>query len=344
MKTPKTDNEQTTKPVTLSRRETVIGALSLIAATWNRMAAAAGEPLLGTSAREGVNRALHPAASIQMVDKGSDTFGFFTNGLPDHPTGAFPSPSNPGEILPIPVLYQIPKFPKIAANPSPLINLGGPFGILLNGVVLDPLGPFWKQKQATGWQYEVMSALGRVYLGLDFNNAHVQPSGEYHYHGRPGLVQERLEKLQARISPRRKMVLTGFASDGFPIYAPYAHANPMDSNSPLIEMTSSYALITGNRPAGAPGKIITGTADRDYRRDGSFVQDFEYGRGRGTLDECNGRFGVTPEYPQGIYYYCLTDAFPHIPRYFRGTPHSSFARPGMGDVAGVPPGLTLIFG
>ena len=62
-----------------------------------------------------------------------------------------------------------------------------------------------------------------------------------------------------------------------------------------------------------------------------FTADFEYVAGQEDLDECNGREGVTPEYPQGIYYYVLTKEFPHISRFWRGTPDQSFfkkRRPG----------------
>ena len=74
----------------------------------------------------------------------------------------------------------------------------------------------------------------------------------------------------------------------------------------------------GNRPANGD--------DPGGQHDGTFVQDFEFVEGSGDLDECNGRFGVTPEYPDGIYYYVLTDAFPFVPRMFRGTPNESFSK------------------
>lgn len=51
-------------------------------------------------------------------------------------------------------------------------------------------------------------------------------------------------------------------------------------------------------------------------------------KGAGDLDEANGRFGVTPEFPQGTYHYVLTENFPFIPRQFKGTPDSSFFRRG----------------
>ncbi|MGB1090969.1 MAG: YHYH protein [Oceanobacter sp.] len=44
----------------------------------------------------------------------------------------------------------------------------------------------------------------------------------------------------------------------------------------------------------------------------------------GDLDECNGCYGVTPEYPEGIYHYYITDDYPYIARCVHGDPDSSF--------------------
>ena len=51
---------------------------------------------------------------------------------------------------------------------------------------------------------------------------------------------------------------------------------------------------------------------------GTFTQDYEYVAGSGDLDECNGRFGVTPEFPAGIYAYYATQSWPYLPRCWRG--------------------------
>ena len=113
------------------------------------------------------------------------------------------------------------------------------------------------------------------------------------------------------------MILIGWAADGFPIYAKFAHRDAGDSSSELVEMTSSYQLKDGGkRPSSPDGP--GGTSD------GSFAKDFEYVEGSGTLDECNGREGVTPEFPDGTYYYVITEDYPFIPRYHRGTPDPSF--------------------
>jgi hypothetical protein len=81
-------------------------------------------------------------------------------------------------------------------------------------------------------------------------------------------------------------------------------------------MKSSYQLKKGARPTeeNGPGGSY----------DGRFTQDFEFVRGRGDLDECNGRFGKTPEFPDGTYYYCISAEFPFVPRMWRGEPDASF--------------------
>ena len=88
----------------------------------------------------------------------------------------------------------------------------------------------------------------------------------------------------------------------------------------IQEIKSSYRVKSGRRPSGSgqPGG----------RYDGTFLADYEYVKKLGDLDECNGRITVTPEYPDGIYAYFLTDKWPVIPRCYRGTPSSDFTRRG----------------
>lgn len=171
---------------------------------------------------------------------------------------------------------------------------------------------FFRGQRGTQWQYEPRS--GSIALGIDVSHAHVQPTGAYHYHGLPTELLSAV-KLEANThSP-----IIGWAADGFPIYAVYGFADPQESNSSITKMTSSYRLIDGNRPGGD---------EPDGKYDGTFVGDYEYVAGAGTLDECNGRFGVTPDFPDGTYAYFLTEDWPVIPRNFRGTPAKSFERHG----------------
>ncbi|HWE96199.1 MAG TPA: YHYH protein [Tepidisphaeraceae bacterium] len=244
------------------------------------------------------------------------------NGIPNHPTGQFPGKGNPNTIAPQHYDFHVPAEPKVADATTPLRMQ--PFGVAVNGVVFDPgAAEWWHGERA--WQYEPLS-LAPLYLGIDASRAHVQPNGAYHYHGIPTAL------IQVLTDGRKKMVVVGWAADGFPIYNPLGHMNPKDAAGPLKSLKSSYRIKAGQRPGGPGGKY-----------DGSFVADFEYVAGLGDLDECNGVFGVTPEYPNGIYHYVLTEQFPFIPRLFRGTPDPSFNRGPVGRPGpGGRPGFHLI--
>ena len=113
------------------------------------------------------------------------------------------------------------------------------------------------------------------------------------------------------------MLLIGYAADGFPIYGPYGYADPDNPKKGFKLMRSSYRLRKGTRSSG-PGGVY----------DGTFVQDYEFVAGSGDLDMCNGRYGPTPEHPEGIYHYFITEEFPFVPRYLRGIPDPSFLRRG----------------
>jgi hypothetical protein len=140
-------------------------------------------------------------------------------------------------------------------------------------------------------------------FGVDSSNAHVQPTGEYHYHGMPEGAVTRLAKGQA-------MTLVGYALDGFPVYARYGYTTATDASSAVKVMKGSWQLKASpdtNRPSTTTYPM------------GAFRQDYEYVAGSGDLDECNGRSGVTPEFPQGTYHYYITDTYPFIQRCVKGT-------------------------
>ncbi|GAB1309080.1 hypothetical protein KH5_17630 [Urechidicola sp. KH5] len=213
--------------------------------------------------------------------------------------------------------HTFTKNPSLAVSLTPLLGSDGPdfeFGILLNGLLLGPeaaepfphtdiMGP----NVNWDWNLEALN----VGLGLDCNNAHVQSNGKYHYHSAPTLY---LESLNFQSNT---MTMIGYAAVGFPIYYKYVYSDPDDRNSTVIEMNSSYELKSGNRS----GDGITAPCDV---YDGVYSNDYQYTEGLGYLDNANGRYGVTPEYPSGTYYYMITDAFPSIPRYFKGTPSNDF--------------------
>ena len=253
-----------------------------------------------------ISQTAQPTNEVSITKEGEYRL-IKANGIPDHKPGAFPNPGNPNSIRPQSYSFRIPLKPKASAAPSAVRMY--PFGVALNGVVFDPGAAEWWQGNHD-WQYEPLS--GNYDLGTDDSNAHVQPNGAYHYHGMP------YGWLKQLTGGENKMVQLGWAADGFPIYNNYDHADPKDPKSPVKKLLSSYHFKKGQRPSGSPGGPY----------DGTFVADYEYVKGSGDLDECNGRFGPTPEFPEGTYHYCLTDVFPFIPRLMKGTPDPSFFRKG----------------
>ena len=241
-----------------------------------------------------------------------------SNGIPDHEPGKFPRRGNPNTMSSQSYNFHISLEPKVAARTTPSRHAW--FGVALNGVPFEPgTGEFWEGRRE--WNFEAMT--GHIDLGIDEHHAHVQPGGEYHYHGLPvGLIQR-------RGGDEKEMCLVGYAADGFPMYTARGHMDPGDARSPLKSMRSSYRLRVGTRPEG-----IDGSEGPGGRYDGTFTADYVYQPGSGDLDECNGRFGVTPEYPAGIYHYYITPEFPYISRMWRGVPDPSFEKAGRG---GPPP-------
>ncbi|WP_444910558.1 YHYH protein [Microbulbifer sp. TRSA005] len=236
------------------------------------------------------------------------------NGISTHKTGAFPNSGNPHKIETQRYKYRVPAAPKLAKKSTP-VSLQN-FGIGINGVPFDPSAAEWYLGNRGLWRYEALS--GAVPLGVDDNYAHVQPNGAYHYHGLPTGLLARLQ-----VTPQQHSPLIGWAADGFPIYALYGYGDGMNEETDVVKMHSSYRVKSGHRPTSnkQPGGYY----------DGTFVADYEYVEGAGSLDECNGRFVRTPDFPQGIYAYFLTEEWPIIPRCYKGTPSEDFRRgPAMG--------------
>lgn len=250
------------------------------------------------------------------------------NGIPNHTPGRFPNRNNPNPIFEQDYTFRMPAAPTTRPQqasrpplpPTPVRRYL--FGVALNGVVFDPgTAEAWKDDPRSGWNIEAIPPKGvqSMNLGLDQSNAHVQPSGAYHYHATPeGLIEKLLAAKGAKDG--EIMLLIGYAADGFPVYDHHGYSNPKDATSPLKHLKSSYRLKSGTRPGGEEGP--------GGKHDGTYTQDYEYAAGAGDLDECNGRFGVTPEYPSGTYYYVVTSEFPYVGRYFRGAPDESFRHQG----------------
>jgi hypothetical protein len=168
------------------------------------------------------------------------------------------------------------------------------------------------------WNYNLQettefdSAKGTVFEGYN-----IQYGGEYAHLSNPqrlryilgdNLYQDNLGRILEQESQLEHSPILGWAFDGNPIYGPYGYQDPTDQGSNIQVMRSSYSLktelvfndITNPYPVRTEGPLL------NEEPAGRFIEDYQYVFGSGDLDQYNGRFCKTPEYPQGRYCYFVT--------------------------------------
>ena len=198
---------------------------------------------------------------------------------------------------------------------------------------------------------------------FDAAYAHQPQDGTYHYHADPIALRYLLGDhvdydpatktfSESTNAVTRHSPILGWVSDGYPVYGPYGYANPTNDSSGVRRMVSGYILRNGqlgtsnlaaygrttipqwavrifnvsSNQAG-PG-VSTNYPLGRYMEDNDYLGDLGYMQGIDfDLDEHNGRYCVTPEYPNGIYaYFVAIDSngvpvFPYnIGRAFYGIP------------------------
>lgn len=201
--------------------------------------------------------------------------------------------------------------------------------------------------------------------------AHQEGTGNHHYHANPIALRYLLgdhvdfnattKTYSESTAPVTKhSPILGWVRDGYPVYGPYGYSSAMDASSAVTRMRTGYALrdgssipniddvrVTGRTlPAWAlrlygaqtvvgPTNFTTYPLGR-YMEDKAFRGDIA-GQSAGAagtydLDEYNGRFCVTPEFPGGTYaYFVAIDAagaptYPYnIGRAYYGSPTGAAA-------------------
>lgn len=260
-----------------------------------------------------------------------------TNGIPAYPTGPFLD-GNPSVAQSQNAIYKFPRFPQEnQGTPDPTVM--GNIGVFINGVALfdyrDGVG--WDPSSnalcggpgnppCPGGPTAVMDwtrdAVPAEKPGFDCSKGH-PANGNYHHHQNPSAFKLDLNVVSNicnlydadglyAIDSTQHSPLIGYAYDGFPIYGAYGYANN-DGTGGITRMRSGYELGTHTTRTHYPDgtDVDDGPAvDATYFL-GYFREDYYFVAHPGQdeyLDEHNGRFCVTPEYPNGTYaYFCTVD-------------------------------------
>jgi hypothetical protein len=130
-------------------------------------------------------------------------------------------------------------------------------------------------------------------IDLGYCGAHSGPTG-VHYHWdamcqywEPESGQTMQDYDWSLIDSTKHSPIIGWSFDGYPIYGMYT----WDDSGAVKGMKSSYEV-----------ERTSEGGDQGYNG----IDDWNYVSGSGDLDQCNGRYGPTPEYPDGTYYYVST--------------------------------------
>jgi hypothetical protein len=246
-------------------------------------------------------------SSVYSENVNGNTRTITINGVANHNVGMFPNSGNPNTIGVVSETYTMTTNPQHAASIS--YGQGYTTAVLFTGAVVEPYtAEFFVGSNGINMDWNITTLQFTTNLGLDCNNAHVQPTGRYHYHGTPSAYIEDLGMADGS-----QMIKVGYAADGYPLYYKYGYE---DDGTSIVAHESGYQLKTEERSG-------DGFSAPDGCPDGYYFQDYEYVSGVSDLDECNGRYGKTPE-SDNEYYYIITDNFPSMPLCFKGTPDDSF--------------------
>lgn len=274
-----------------------------------------------------------PHANCQLVQYSTNWVYVHTQGIPAYITGPFLD-GNPSLATAQNAIFKVTRNP-VQNTGTPTATTGGNIGLFINGVALFDYrdGVSWRNSSSSlaggplggmGDNVWNRDAIVAERGGFDCSKGH-PAMGNYHHHQNPSAFNLDLNVLSTvcnlyaadalyGIDSTIHSPLIGFAYDGFPIYGAYGYKN-VDGTGGITRMKSSYRLrsITA-RTTYADGSAVTaGPPINTTYPLGLFREDYEYIATSATtpdyLDEHNGRFCVTPEYPGGIYaYFCTVDS------------------------------------
>jgi YHYH protein/Secretion system C-terminal sorting domain len=253
-------------------------------------------------------------ANVQKVQYSQNYVYISCSGIPAYSIGPWPGDPNVAEEQDF--VFKLPRNPKEETGTKLSTPLGA-IGVLINGVAI------FNSEDANSYNNQnVWHSNAVIVEASSFDDClgHPQMNGIYHYHENPICLYS--------MDSTKHSPIIGYAFDGFPIYGTFGYANP-DGTGGIKRMISSYRLKNITKRTSLPDG--TQLSPSEYGPDvstqyplGYYVEDYEYVDSSGDLDQYNGRFTVTPEYPNGTYAYFVTtnnhdsSTYPYIigPKYY----------------------------
>lgn len=274
--------------------------------------------------------------NCQQIEYSADYVYITTNGVPAYPTGPFLD-GNPSQATDQNALFKIPLNPQENTG-TPTPTTAGKIGVFINGVSLYDYrdGVAWNPTTnalcggpgnppcpggmgtAQAWNRDAIPA---EMAGFDCSKGH-PAMGDYHHHQNPSAFKLDLNVISSicnlydadglyAIDSNAHSPLIGFAYDGFPIYGAYGFKNANGTGG-ITRIKSGYSKrnITVRTEYADGTNVDDGPPVSATYFLGYFREDYEFipNAAEDYLDEHNGRFCVTPEYPNGTYaYFCTVD-------------------------------------
>ena len=292
--------------------------------------------------------------NVQAVQYSGSWVYVSTTGVPSYITGPFLD-GNQSVTTNQNAIFKIPLSPSQNTGAATATS-GGNIGIFINGVAMFdyrdgvawnsttnalcgglpgmspcPGGPATTQ----AWNRDAVVA---ERIGFDCAKGH-PAQGNYHHHQNPSAYKLDLSIISTVcdiydadglyvIDSTVHSPLIGYAYDGFPVYGAYGYKNA-DGTGGIVRIKSGYQYrnITTRTTSPAGATVSSGPNVSTTYPLGYFKEDYEFITHTGQadyLDIHNGRFCVTPEYPNGIYCYFATvdadwnSAYPYLvgPTYY----------------------------
>lgn len=285
------------------------------------------------------------AANVQRVQYSAGSVYVSCSSIPSYTIGPWPGQPTMGPGAQN-FTFRFTRTPQ-ANTGTPTATPGGHVAVWTNGVSVYTARDANSYNNLRIWNQDAVMNEGR---GFDACNGHPNMMDEYHNHVNPKCVYN--DRDSSAHSP-----IIGFAFDGYPIYGTYAYASATAGGGAIKSMKSSYRMRSITTRTTLPGSSTVlpanqqGPAVSMQAPLGKYVEDYEYVAGRGDLDEHNGRFCKTPEYPAGTYAYFVTlnrlyeGAYPYTlgPTYYGVVPnYGNTGGPNSGHVVPAEPVTTYV--